>query len=35
MNIADDRNLAVHKSRGQIGDEIERHLAAHTGVLRQ
>jgi hypothetical protein len=31
MNIADDRNLAVHMYRGQLGE----HLTAHAAVLRR
>jgi Nucleotidyltransferase substrate binding protein like len=35
LTIADDRNLAVHMYRGQIGEEIEERLAAHAAVLRR
>jgi uncharacterized protein YutE (UPF0331/DUF86 family) len=35
MHIADDRNLAVHMYRGQIGEEIEERLAAHADLLRR
>jgi hypothetical protein len=35
MNIADDRNLAVHMYRGQLGEQIEEHLTAHAAVLRR
>jgi Nucleotidyltransferase substrate binding protein like len=35
MNIADDRNLAVHMYRGQLGEQIEGHLTAHAAVLRR
>ena len=33
--IGQDRNLAVHMYRGQIGAEIEERLAAHTAVFRR
>lgn len=33
--IAQDRNLAVHMYRGQIGEEIEERLAGHAAVLHR
>jgi hypothetical protein len=33
--IADDRNLAVHMYRGEIAEDIERRLDAHTALLRR
>jgi uncharacterized protein YutE (UPF0331/DUF86 family) len=33
--IAQDRNLAVHMDRGQLGEEIEERLAGHAGVLHR
>jgi uncharacterized protein YutE (UPF0331/DUF86 family) len=33
--IANDRNLAVHMYRGQLGSEIERRLAEHSVVLHR
>ena len=35
FDIGNDRNLAVHMYRGQIGTEIAQRLAAHAGVLRR
>ena len=35
MNIARDRNLAVHMYRGRIGEEIQERLADHAAVLRR
>lgn len=35
LDIADDRNLAVHMDRGQIGEEIEAHLRDHAAVLHR
>jgi nucleotidyltransferase-like protein len=35
LNIAADRNLAVHMYRGEIGTEIAGHLADHAGLLRR
>ena len=33
--IGQDRNLAVHMYRGQLGEEIEARLAGHAAVLRR
>jgi hypothetical protein len=33
--IGQDRNLAVHMYRGNIGAEIEQRLAGHAAVLRR
>jgi hypothetical protein len=33
--IGQDRNLAAHMYRGQIGEEIEQRLAGHAAVLRR
>jgi nucleotidyltransferase-like protein len=35
IQIAQDRNLAVHMYRGQIGQEIEERLSNHAAVLRR
>ncbi len=35
IGVGRDRNLAVHMYRGQIGEEIEQHLAAHAALLRR
>src|SRR5436305_1423622 len=35
FDIGNDRNIAVHMYRGEIGAEIERHLAAHAALLRR
>lgn len=35
MKIGQDRNLAVHMYRGQIGAEIEERLAAHAAILHR
>jgi hypothetical protein len=35
FDIGSDRNLAVHMYRGEIGNEIELHLAAHAALLRR
>jgi hypothetical protein len=35
FDIANDRNAAVHMYRGEIGAEIERHLAGHAALLRR
>jgi hypothetical protein len=34
MRIGQDRNLAVHMYRQQLGIEIEQRLAGHSAVLR-
>lgn len=33
FDIGSDRNLALHMYRGEIGDEIEQHVAAHAALL--
>ena len=33
--IGQDRNLAAHMYRGNIGEEIEQRLAGHAAVLRR
>ena len=33
--IGQDRNLAVHMYRGQLGEEIEQRLAGHAALLRR
>jgi uncharacterized protein YutE (UPF0331/DUF86 family) len=33
--IGQDRNLAVHMYRGQIGEDIAQRLAGHAAVLRR
>jgi hypothetical protein len=35
INIAKDRNLAVHMYRGDLGAAIEERLPSHVGVLRR
>jgi len=35
LDIGNDRNLAVHMYRGEIGEEIARHLAAHAELLHR
>ena len=35
FDIGNDRNVAVHMYRGEIGAEIERHLAGHAALLRR
>jgi uncharacterized protein YutE (UPF0331/DUF86 family) len=35
FDIANDRNLAVHMYRGEIGAEIAQHLAGHAELLRR
>jgi hypothetical protein len=35
FDIANDPNVAVHIYRGEIGAEIERHLAGHAALLRR
>ena len=35
FDIGNDRNLAVHMYRGEIGEEIEEHLVAHAALLRR
>ena len=33
FDIGNDRNLAVHMYRGEIGAEIEKHLSGHAALL--
>ena len=33
LDLGNDRNLAVHMYRGEIGAEIEAHLAGHAALL--
>ena len=35
IKLGEERNLAVHMYRDQVGQRIERHLAAHTALLRR
>lgn len=35
IKIANDRNLAVHMYRGDLGSEIEYRLAGHSAVLHR
>jgi Nucleotidyltransferase substrate binding protein like len=35
LDIGNDRNLAVHMYRGEIGAEIARHLAGHAELLHR
>jgi len=35
LDMGNDRNLAVHMYRGEIGAEIEAHLAGHAALLRR
>ena len=35
FDIGTDRTLAVHRYRGEIGGEIEAHLASHVTLLRR
>jgi hypothetical protein len=35
LDMGNDRNLAVHMYRDQIGQRIEGHLAAHAALLRR
>jgi hypothetical protein len=35
LDLANDRNLAVHMYRGEIGAEIEARLATHAALLRR
>ncbi len=35
LDIAEDRNLAVHMYRGEIGAEIAERLPGHAAVLRR
>lgn len=35
LQLAQDRNLSVHMYRGEIGAQIEQHLAGHAALLRR
>jgi hypothetical protein len=35
LDLGNDRNLAVHMYRGEIGAEIEARLAGHAALLRR
>jgi hypothetical protein len=35
IKLGEERNLAVHMYRDQVGQQIEAHLAAHAGLLRR
>ena len=35
FDIGTDGNVAIHMYRGEIGAEIERHLAGHAALLRR
>src|SRR5207249_6391407 len=35
IKLGEERNLAVHMYRDQVGEEIERHLAAHAALLHR
>jgi hypothetical protein len=35
LDMGNDRNLAVHMYRDQVGQRIEGHLAAHAALLRR
>jgi uncharacterized protein YutE (UPF0331/DUF86 family) len=35
IQLGEERNLAVHMYRDQVGKEIERHLAAHAALLHR
>jgi uncharacterized protein YutE (UPF0331/DUF86 family) len=35
IKLGEERNLAVHMYRDQVGQRIERRLAAHAGLLRR
>jgi hypothetical protein len=35
MKLGEERNLAVHMYRDQVGRQIEAHLAAHAALLRR
>jgi hypothetical protein len=35
LQLGQDRNLAVHMYRGELGALIDEHLASHAGLLRR
>jgi uncharacterized protein YutE (UPF0331/DUF86 family) len=35
IKLGEERNLAVHMYRDQVGQQIETHLAAHAALLRR
>jgi uncharacterized protein YutE (UPF0331/DUF86 family) len=35
IKLGEERNLAVHMYRDQVGQRIEEHLAAHAALLRR
>ena len=35
IKLGEERNLAVHMYRDQVGQQIEEHLAAHAALLRR
>ena len=35
IELAKERNLAVHMYRGQVGEQIEQHLAEHAALLHR
>ena len=35
IKLGEERNLAVHMYRDHVGEQIERHLAAHAALLRR
>ena len=35
IKLGEERNLAVHMYRDQVGQQIEGHLAAHAALLRR
>jgi Arc/MetJ family transcription regulator len=35
IKLGEEPNLAVHMYRDQVGQRIERHLAAHAALLRR
>jgi hypothetical protein len=35
IKLGEERNLAVHMYRDQVGQQIEAHLAAHAALLRR
>jgi hypothetical protein len=35
IKLGQERNLAVHMYRGQVGQQIDEHLVAHAALLRR
>src|SRR5437879_376692 len=35
IKLGEERNLAVHMYRNEVGQQIEQHLAAHAALLRR